>query len=269
MLNEVLPPPTSTEVVDFDLENQRMATAALSLLTNKNVRKSRLAEILHQKNLTVSDENVLRGTSQRPACRFEAVVVNDTQCILDVAHNPPGLKELFKKFNQEYSEHGKNKKIRIVIGMSSDKDLNLVSKILLNNVDANKVHLVEAAHPRAATLPEILAATNPTMTDCVYDLTDPSITVQVLKALQLAKENGEILIICGSVFLMAEAREALGFDEPRDSAYVAEVAGCNLRHGQENFGNNINNYRSEDEEEDEEEEEEEEEEEADPKISKF
>ena len=36
---------------------------------------------------------------------------------------------------------------------------------------------------------------------------------------------------------MAEAREALGFDEPRDSDYIAEVAGAHLRHGQEVFAN--------------------------------
>ena len=49
----------------------------------------------------------------------------------------------------------------------------------------------------------------------------------------LAKKNNEILVVCGSVFIMAEAREALGFDEPRDSDYIAEVAGAGVRHGQE------------------------------------
>ena len=41
--------------------------------------------------------------------------------------------------------------------------------------------------------------------------------------LALAKENSEILVVCGSVFLMAEAREALGFQEPRDSDYISEI----------------------------------------------
>jgi hypothetical protein len=49
--------------------------------------------------------------------------------------------------------------------------------------------------------------------------------------------DSDILVVCGSVFLMAEAREALGFDEPRDSPYIAELAGAGVRHGQENFGN--------------------------------
>ena len=36
---------------------------------------------------------------------------------------------------------------------------------------------------------------------------------------------------------MAEAQEALGFEEPRDSSYIAELAGAGVRHKQENFGN--------------------------------
>ena len=65
-----------------------------------------------------------------------------------------------------------------------------------------------------------------------------SITKQVLHALDLTKGNeGEILVVCGSVFLMAETREALGFDEPRDSEYITEMAGAGIRHSQENFGN--------------------------------
>ena len=59
--------------------------------------------------------------------------------------------------------------------------------------------------------------------------------VQIASALALAAEGGEMVVVCGSVFLMAEAREALGYDEPRDSEYIAEVAGANLRYGQENF----------------------------------
>ena len=47
--------------------------------------------------------------------------------------------------------------------------------------------------------------------------------------MRLASRNGEILIVCGSVFLMPEAREALGIDEPRDSQYIEEVSGCHFR----------------------------------------
>lgn len=100
-----------------------------------------------------------------------------------------------------------------------------------------------AAHPRAAKLEVILEA-EPSLMGSHFDLNDRSITTQVRNALEIVRENNkingkknEILVICGSVFLMAEAREALGFDEPRDSDYISEMAGAGIRHGQENFGN--------------------------------
>jgi len=44
-------------------------------------------------------------------------------------------------------------------------------------------------------------------------------------------------VVCGSVFIMSEAREAIGFEEPRDSDYISEVAGINFKNTQENFAN--------------------------------
>jgi dihydrofolate synthase/folylpolyglutamate synthase len=38
-------------------------------------------------------------------------------------------------------------------------------------------------------------------------------------------------VICGSVFIMADARETVGIVEPRDSAVISEMAGANLRRG--------------------------------------
>jgi dihydrofolate synthase/folylpolyglutamate synthase len=40
---------------------------------------------------------------------------------------------------------------------------------------------------------------------------------------------------CGSVFVMADAREELGIVELRDSKVIAAVAGAGLRSSQENF----------------------------------
>ena len=61
-----------------------------------------------------------------------------------------------------------------------------------------------------------------------FDVKDRSITAQVKLALMLAEKNNEILVVCGSVFLMAEAREALGIQEPRDSKLITSVAGSGL-----------------------------------------
>ena len=217
------------DFVDYDLENSRIATAALRLLQRSHP---------HLVGSSIPKDVIRDGVSIRPPCRFELVEKCDEQgrrlqVILDVAHNPPAMDHLVRKLKRTYPK----RKFRMVVGMSSDKDLGQCGASVLRAVDGDerRVHLVEAAHPRAAKLQSILEATKFRAVN--YDFQDPSITKQIHAAMKQAFENDEILVVCGSVFLMAEAREALGFDEPRDSDYIAAMAGAGVRHGQENFGN--------------------------------
>ena len=213
-------------VIDYDAENSRIARAALEIVSRQN-RPS-----LHNP----TEEDIAKGTSVRPPCRFELVEAKSdagdhVQVILDVAHNPDAMAQLVSKLERTYP----SKKKRIVCGFSSDKDLAACGRVLLSTIgDPSRIHLVEAAHPRAAKLEDMLEA-EPRLKSGNFDEKDRGITAQVKSGLRLAAEGNELLVVCGSVFLMAEAREALGFDEPRDSEYIAEVAGANLRHGQENF----------------------------------
>lgn len=214
---------TLKKLEDYDLENARIATAALRLLQQS-----------HPHHVVLTDSVLQQGTAARPPCRFESVTLDSgLTVILDVAHNPPAMKYLVRKLQTTYPEAS----FRMVVGMSSDKDLKLCGDAvrLATQGDMSRIHLVQAAHPRAASLEDILLQAN--VQGAFYDLEDRSVTRQIQSASLLAQEKGEILVVCGSVFLMAEAREALGFDEPRDSAYIAEVAGAGVKAGQENFGN--------------------------------
>jgi len=216
------------DLFDYDAENTRIAEAALEIVRQQKRPGLHIP--------TAAD--IEKGTSVRPPCRFEHVEARDessgeaVQVVLDVAHNPDAMTQLVAKLEKTYP--GRRK--RIVCGFSSDKDLTACGRALLSTVgeDPGCIHLVEAAHPRAAKLEDMLEA-EPRLRGCNFDETDRSITAQVKSGLRLAAESDELLVVCGSVFLMAESREALGFDEPRDSDYIAEVAGANLRHGQENF----------------------------------
>ncbi len=211
---------------DYDEENKGIAKAALSLLEKSHPN-------IFGKGLTVEEIDEL--TSIRPPCRFETFEKDGSTVILDVAHNPSAMEYLVYKLKTTYPEAS----FRFVAGMSSDKDLGQCARALLSATKgtSRNIHLVQAAHPRAATLEDILEAESSLEAAAYYDFENRSITKQVLHALDLTKENGEILVVCGSVFLMAETREALGFDEPRDSEYITEMAGAGIRHSQENFGN--------------------------------
>jgi len=218
------------EYVDYDIENSIIARSALKILEMNNIEKEKFP---------IAEEMISKGVGQRPSCRFEEIIVpgpsagKSVKVILDVAHNPDAMAYLVKKLQSTYPNM--QEKTRIVVGFSADKDLKLCGSALLGYVtDASRLHLVEAAHPRAAKLEDMLED-EPALRESNFDVEDRSITAQVETALRLAEEKDELLIVCGSVFLMAEAREAIGIDEPRDSKYIAEVAGANLRHGQEFF----------------------------------
>jgi dihydrofolate synthase / folylpolyglutamate synthase len=47
--------------------------------------------------------------------------------------------------------------------------------------------------------------------------------------------QGEVVLVCGTFFIMGEARQALGLHEPMDSKVIAEVAGAHFRASQEAF----------------------------------
>jgi dihydrofolate synthase / folylpolyglutamate synthase len=252
------------EFVDYDLENARIARAALTLLQKTHPQ---------QPFGMLTEEDLAKGLAQRPPCRFELIQVpalsdgNDEAAmsknnvdsmlsvILDVAHNPDAMKYLVRKLQATYEPE--NTEYRFVVGMSSDKDLKqCITSLLSTKIEPRQIHFVEAANPRAAKLEDIVKAARELLPSNKndndfgfhYDLEDRSVSKQVLAALNIArseitdkkaneKKKKQLLVICGSVFLMADAREALGIVEPRDSEYIAQVAGAGTRAGQENFGN--------------------------------
>lgn len=243
---------------DYDVENSRIASAALILLQS-NLTQQRIENGGDVK--LISPHEIEAGVLVRPTCRFEEMDILTTieaedgstlqknvRVVLDIAHNPQAMDYLIYKIQSSYPNSFDK---RLVVGMSADKDLKYCTEILLDNVSQpENLHLVEASHPRAASISSILE-TNAKLVRSHYDAPrkeelnkigrdTSSVSKQVHQALKLAAKNDELLVICGSVFIMADAREALGIHEPRDSAVIAEVAGAGLRNSQENFGNKVN-----------------------------
>uniref|UniRef100_A0A7S3Q101 Mur ligase C-terminal domain-containing protein n=1 Tax=Chaetoceros debilis TaxID=122233 RepID=A0A7S3Q101_9STRA len=209
------------EYVDYDVENSRTARAAIRLLQTK--RKNNITF----PSIKLSDSDVSAGVCQRPQCRFETVMTGrgeDVHVILDIAHNPPAMITLVAKLEATYP----NKHKRYVVGFSADKDIAQIGKLLLSFVPSpSNIHLVEAVNLRAAKICDILEA-EPLLKESNFVENDRSITAQVKLGTALAMEKDEILVICGSVFLMAEARAALGIQEARDSDNITNVAGKGL-----------------------------------------
>lgn len=208
-------PKRGSASVDYDLENSRIATAALSLLKKTWGKDETGREI--------STQQISEGVKVRPKCRFEVMDIANSltsnvpvKVVLDVAHNPQAILCLIAKLRSNYS----SSQLRIVFGMSADKDLKSCSDILLKNTsNPKKIHLVESINPRAASIASMLKA-NPKLHKCNHN--EPSIQLQVREALELAAANKEVLVICGSFFIMSDARKELGIEEPRDSDAIGE-----------------------------------------------
>lgn len=169
----------------YDKENSAIARKALEVLS-------------------ISSEAIEKGLCFRPPCRFERI----GHALLDVAHNPQGFARLFEAINLEYPDMP----LRVLVGMSKDKDISACFKVAASR--ALHMHLVEADTPRAATVKEL----EDILRDYDYAnyTSHESVLLGVAEALALAEKNQELLVICGSFFIMSRAREALGCQAVKD-----------------------------------------------------
>lgn len=150
------------------------------------------------------------GIDALPPCRLESVDTSSNTVILDVAHNPDGLNELFQAIKQRHPQ----KALSLVFGLSSNKDVASCLAILLKH--GTTFHLVEGTNGRAvpkAKMKQMLIAmgANTANLHCA-----PSITDGVVQGISDAKKCGGIVVVCGTFFIMAEARKALGIIDPQD-----------------------------------------------------
>jgi dihydrofolate synthase / folylpolyglutamate synthase len=111
---------------------------------------------------------------------------------LDVAHNEDGIKQLLNQINKS-----KFKNLHIVFGMVKDKD----PKKVLSQFPANATYYFTKAHnPRALEQEALKEKAN------AYHLTGDAYR-DVNKALKAALHNAsteDLIVVCGSVFVIAE-----------------------------------------------------------------
>lgn len=180
---------------DYDAENSAVARAALNLLSRR---------------FPLSAQAIEEGLRLRPPCRLEKV----GEAILDVAHNPDGFRRLFEALQNRFP----NQPIRLVVGLSKDKDIKSCLKIAASK--AKHIHLVKASSSRAADFEELSEELR-SLGASHYSKAE-TISKGIADALTAGK--GELIVICGSFYIMAEARRALGIDLPEDSLDLNHLA---------------------------------------------
>lgn len=167
----------------YDLENQATSLQALNLLKDHFP--------------ALSDVAIKQGIQHRPACRFESF----HGAILDVAHNPDG----FRRLLEALTYHFPDKVFRFVIGMCEDKDIRECLRVIVPK--ASRVHFVAADRPRAA--PVALLYTHLKEVGSVPCTLSPNIYEGVSYACEQLHPFSEVLVICGSFYIMETAKQAL------------------------------------------------------------
>lgn len=100
-------------------------------LLPENMNTAVMAIMQLQYSLTVSSENIIQGLKNTHLAGRQQVLYKKCKHIIDVAHNPAGIKKLAQRLQNEK----KSGRILLIICMFKDKDLNTSFAALKDSVD--------------------------------------------------------------------------------------------------------------------------------------
>ncbi len=162
--------------------------------------------VLGQCGIEIKEDALRRGlaTVKWPG-RFE-IVRSAPVVIVDGAHNVDSFERLADTLRDEYA----GRHITLIAGIAVDKDIEQMMRVMAPV--AERVIATASRHPRAAAPQRIAAA--------IAALDGPKPAVEtaedVAGALRRAVESADdqdVICACGSLYVVAEVREALGLGE--------------------------------------------------------
>lgn len=180
--------PAAGDFESADQENTRIAQAALTLLMHKYPK------------LTPSHVN-LAGEFQ-PLGRKQAVIYdnNSKVVVIDTGHNVSALSRLFYDLIHLYPAH----RFQAIMAISADKQVNLCIEEVMKHVE--KVHFVSNGYHRLLSyqqMREIGLSIDPMVVG--YSGIPSEVLPNALSSLQ----KDEIMVICGSFFIMPDIYSTL------------------------------------------------------------
>jgi dihydrofolate synthase/folylpolyglutamate synthase len=175
---------------EFQAENTRLAIAA--------------ALQLRSQGFSISNEAIADGiaTVEWPG-RFELSTVGRVPILFDGAHNVDSAERLVTSIRQRFV----GRPLTMIIGCSKDKEVEKMVPVMASVAD--QVIVTASRHPRSwrdlGALREIVLTAKPDIQ--VIGIDDPADALAF--ALHHAVDD-EVIVVTGSVFVVAAGREALG-----------------------------------------------------------
>lgn len=182
-------PVYASKKISYFYDEENTAIAELSL--------EHLASYFPGSGNTITAESIQEGLQVRPPCRFEKL----NGALLDVAHNPDAIFSLLQALHTFFP----NRKFRFLVGFSKDKEYDRCLALIADV--ATHIHLVQANLARAASIEELQSALSGE--DPHLFSPHSSIEEGVHIAYTEALSQEEILVICGSFYIMADAKRVL------------------------------------------------------------
>ncbi|CBN77676.1 conserved unknown protein [Ectocarpus siliculosus] len=195
---------------DYDEENTRLAEAGLVLLGRSHPE------------LCVNEDALRRGVTQRPPCRFEVLQVDAPAAAAAAEAAATGKKVESSHSGGEAGAGG---------GGSGGGGVVTVVLDVAHNPPAI-VRFFQKAATRRATSVDVLASRLSELSGGRFDSSssrvrrgDESVRQALRDAIAEASLSGDggegserdVVVVCGTVFMMVDIREELGFNEPRDN----------------------------------------------------
>lgn len=126
--------------------------------------------------------------------------------LLDGAHSPAAARALARAIEEEFS----GQTTVVVLGTSADKDVAAIGRALAPVT--RRVIATQSSNPRSAPPAQVLAGLSGL--DVPFDVTgEPDLATAIDHAVTAAGDGG-VVVVTGSLFTVADAREALGLGTP-------------------------------------------------------
>jgi dihydrofolate synthase / folylpolyglutamate synthase len=154
---------------------------------------------LKASGIEISDEFIQKGFSQvKWRARFE-VARRDPPVIFDSAHN----QDSFVKLRQTLDEHFPGQQVYLIFGASEDKNIPGMFEEMKPKI--RKLIVTRADHPRALQPGQIIELADQAGVES--EAVSP-VEAALVRALELSKNDGSIVLSAGSMFVTAEVMQA-------------------------------------------------------------
>ncbi len=177
-----------------ELEGARLSLLGAHQVTNASVAAATL-HVANEHGLRVSEEAIRQGLADVKWPGRLEVLSRDPLLVVDGAHNGDSAQKLASALREVFEVQ----KWTLIVGISGDKDIPAIFEALLPV--AERVIVTRARNVRAADV-EVLAE------QVVKYGQQPLIASSTSAALDIAQEYRAPIIVTGSLFTVADAREA-------------------------------------------------------------